>query len=165
MYWHPKTHCVSPDGDSGPDSKELTMSLLLRTMPVAIAVVLTAGCAASSGDTGGEAADPGKPDVVVKAGKILREFEENEAAADGKYKGKVLRVNGVVDKVDTELIDDNQYVVNVGAGGDFVITTVNCDDQTSKAVSKIKKGQRISVVGEFEDGGDLGIELKNCQIR
>lgn len=126
---------------------------------------LATGCEVpeDGAETGSKASS--KPDVKVEAKKILKEFEENEAAADGKYKGKTVQVSGVVDKVDTEIFDDEQYSVQIGDGGDFVLFTVNCNDQSSKDVSKIKKGQKITVVGAFDDGGDLGVELSDCKIQ
>lgn len=126
---------------------------------------LAAGCEMPDEASGSGSKSSAKPDVKVEAKKILKEFEDNEAAADGKYKGKTVAVSGVVDKVDTELLDDNQYVVRIGAGSDFELTTVNCNDQTSKDVSKIKKGQKLTVIGAFDDGGDLGVELKDCRIK
>lgn len=125
---------------------------------------VAAGCEVPE-DSGSGSSNVGKADVKVEAKKILKEFENNEAAADGKYKNKTLQVSGVVDKVDTEVFDDEKYVVNVGAGTQFDLITVNCNGQTSKAVAKIKKGQKITVVGAFDDGGDLGVELKPCQIK
>ena len=81
------------------------------------------------------------------------------------YKGKTLEVFGVVAKIDTELLDDEEYVVQIGGGGDFEFITVNCDDQASEDVASLKKGNDIVVIGDFEDGGDLGVELKNCTIQ
>lgn len=101
--------------------------------------------------------------MKVQAAAILKEFEGNEAAADLKYKGKMLEVTGEVSKVDTELFDDGQYVIQVNGGGDFEFTNVNCNDQAPEDVAKIKIGAQITVIGEFDDGGDLGIELKDCK--
>jgi len=111
-----------------------------------------------------EQAEPAEKAVKVEAKKILKEFEENEAAADAKYDGKTLQVSGVVDKVDTEMWDDEQYAIRVGAGSDFEFITVNCNDQSQSDVTSIKKGQDITVVGKFDDGGDLGVELKDCKV-
>jgi hypothetical protein len=126
---------------------------------------LTVGCEVpeDGGSSGSKASS--KPDVSVDAKKILKEFEENEASADGKYKGKTLEVSGVVDKVDTEILDEDEYSVQIGGGTDFELITVNCNDQSSKDVSKIKKGQKITVIGAFDDGGDLGVELADCTIQ
>lgn len=109
-----------------------------------------------------EKAEKTAPAMKVQAAAILKEFEGNEAAADLKYKGKTLRVTGTVAKVDTELFDDSEYVIQVNGGGDFEFTSVNCNDQAQEDVAKIEIGQTITVVGVFDDGGDLGVELKDC---
>lgn len=106
---------------------------------------------------------PAAKPMTVQAAALLKEFEGNEAAADIKYKGKTLQVTGEVSKVDTEIFDDSQYVIRINGGGDFEFTNVNCNDQAPADVAKVKIGQQITVVGEFDDGGDLGVELKNCK--
>jgi hypothetical protein len=111
------------------------------------------------------APEPAEPKAIkVPAKKILKEFEENEAAADAKYKGKVIEVTGKVDKVDTEIWDDEQYVVRVNGGGDWDFLSVNCNDLPASAVTSLKKGQDVTVRGEFDDGGDLGVEIKDCKV-
>jgi hypothetical protein len=143
------------------------MKRAIVAMLVTALAFVAAGCEVpeASGDTAkGNKKNNSKP-VKVQASKILKEFEENEAAADAKYKNKTLEVSGFVDKIDTEFIDDEEYVVNVSDGSEYAIFTVNCDDQKSKDVTPLKKGQKITVVGNFEDGGDLGVELDNCSIK
>ena len=102
--------------------------------------------------------------IAVTAKRILQEFEDNEAAADAKYDGKRIKVTGIVDKVDTEIFNDDEYVVQVGEGGDWVLWTVNCDDQTEVVASQYKKGQTVTATGDFEDGGDLGVEMHGCVL-
>jgi len=139
--------------------KRVTVVLL-----IAVVGFVASGCEASG--AGLEASKSlGKPEVKVEAKKILKEFENNEAAADVKYKGKTIQVSGIVDKDDTEMFEDEKYSVQVGAETQFELVTVNCNGQTSKNVTKIKKGQKITVVGAFDDGGDLGVELEPCQIK
>lgn len=111
-----------------------------------------------------EKAEPADKPVKVEAKNILKEFEENEAAADAKYDGRVLQVTGEVYKIDTEVWDDEQYVVQVNGGGDWDFLTVNCNDQSQSDVTSITKGQDITVIGKFDDGGDLGVELKDCKV-
>lgn len=111
------------------------------------------------------AEEPAAKAMKVAAAALLKDFEGNEAAADAKYNGKTLEVSGVVSKVDTEFIDEEEYVVQINGGGDFEFLSVNCDDQSSDAVVNLSKGQDITVVGDFEDGGDLGVELDNCTIK
>lgn len=108
--------------------------------------------------------EPKDKPIAVSAKDILAEFEDNEAAADLKYDGKDIAVTGIVDKVDTEFWNDDEYVVQVGDGSDFVMWTVNCDDQSAETAAAITKGQRVTVTGDFEDGGDLGVEMHGCSI-
>jgi hypothetical protein len=102
--------------------------------------------------------------MKVKAVAILKDFEDNEAAADAKYGDKTLRVTGIVDKVDTEMFADDEYIIRLAGGGDFEILTVNCPGQSPSVAAKISKGDKVTVVGDFDDGGDLGVELKDCTL-
>jgi hypothetical protein len=108
-----------------------------------------------------------EPKVIkVTAAKILQQFEDNEAAADLQYGDhQLLEVSGFVSKVDTELFHDDRYVINVsGPDYEYAFATVNCDGQSAEDVASIKVGQKITVGGDFQDGGDLGVELGGCHI-
>lgn len=100
----------------------------------------------------------------VQAGQMLKEFEGNEAAADAKYKGKVLQVTGHVAKVNTEFLDDDQYIVQLDGGGDFAILSVNCNDVSAEQAAKVQADSTTTVRGKFDDGGDLGVEIKDCKV-
>lgn len=127
---------------------------------------VSAGATKDSGkskDSGNAA--PAKADVSANAAAMVKEFQDNELGADTKYKGKWVEVTGVVDKVDTEMFDSNKYVLNIGGGTDFEILTVNCHDIPKADLSSVNKGDDVTVIGEFKDGGDAGVELKHCALR
>ncbi len=115
-------------------------------------------------DSGSEAVEERAPAKAVTAKQILKEFEDNEAAADAKYDGKRIAVTGIVEKIDTEIFNEDEYVVEIANGGDFVLWTVNCDDQTNTVAAKVKKGSTVTATGDFEDGGDYGIEMHGCVL-
>ena len=102
--------------------------------------------------------------VPVDAATLLADFEGNEAAADAKYKGKVLQVTGNVNKVDTEFLDKNQYIVRLDDGAEFSFLTVNCSDVAAAKAATVVPKSTITVQGTFQDGGDLGVELKACEV-
>jgi hypothetical protein len=102
--------------------------------------------------------------VPVKAADIVKEFEDNELAADTKYKGKTLKITGVVSKIDTELFNDKKYILQLGDGGDFEFLTVNCHDMSNDELSTLGKGKSVVVIGKFDDGGDLGVEVEDCKL-
>lgn len=107
-----------------------------------------------------------KPKVVkVSAGKLIKAFEDNELKADAKYKGKTLKVTGVVDKVDTELLNDEKYILNVDDGDEWSFLTVSFYDIPTDELSDLDAGDKVTVIGEFSDGGDLGVTIKNAHVK
>jgi hypothetical protein len=98
-------------------------------------------------------------DLAVKAGKMLKDFEDNELTADRLYSGKTLKVTGVVEKIDTELFDEDKYILRLTDGDDFALTSVNIEGMSEDELATIETGQRVTVIAEFDDGGDLGVEL------
>lgn len=101
--------------------------------------------------------------VSVTAGQILKDYEENELAADSKYEGKTIRVTGIIDKIDKEIFGSD-YVLMIGDGSEYAFTFVNCNDMSKKALSKLTVGNKVTAIGTFDDGGDLGVELKKCTV-
>lgn len=109
--------------------------------------------------------EPAEPQALkVPAGQMLDEFEGNEAAADIKYGDKLLEVTGQVAKVDTEFLDEEQYVVRLDGGAQFAILSVNCNDVTAEQAATIQVDSTVTVRGTFDDGGDLGVELTGCEV-
>lgn len=107
---------------------------------------------------------PAGPDVTVTAGELIKEFESNELAGDQKYKGKTVQVSGVVEEIDTELFNEDKYLLNITDGGDFELLTVTCHDMSTDVLSTLSAGSKVTVIGDFDDGGDLGVDLKNCTL-
>ena len=109
-------------------------------------------------------AAPAGPDYKVTAGEIIEEFGANELAGDQKYKGKTVQVSGVVEKIDTELFSKDKYLLNITDGGDYEFLSVTCHGMDNDVLSTLTVGNPIAVVGDFDDGGDLGVDLKNCTV-
>ena len=95
---------------------------------------------------------------------MVKEFENNEFKADMKYEGTTLRITGVVDKIDTDFWDDSKYILSLGDGGDWVFLTVDCYGMSNEELSTLDKGDTVTVIGEFDDGGDLGVDVKHCAL-
>lgn len=102
--------------------------------------------------------------VKVGAAEMLSDYDGNELAADKKYEGKRIQVTGTVDKIDTEFFDNDQYVLRISDGSEFSFLTVNCNDMSSDELSTLTVGNEVTAIGKFDDGGDLGVELKKCTL-
>jgi hypothetical protein len=107
-------------------------------------------------------AQPEKP-VAVQAKALTKEYDDNELAADGKYKDKLLAVSGKVDS-----IAETFGQVSVQLEGHNRVITVMCSFQDSErdAVSKLKKSQLATLVGHGNGmTAGLYVGLDNCKVQ
>ena len=104
-----------------------------------------------------------KETTKVKATTLVKAFEDNELKSDKKYKGKTLEVTGTVEEIDTDTMDKDVYILRM-SGGEYSFLTVNFRDIPTDQLDKVDKGDKVTVIGEFEDGGDLGVEIKGAHI-
>jgi tRNA_anti-like len=100
-----------------------------------------------------------KPDFVITATILQKEFEDNEEAASAKYINKILEVNGIVTSAAPS--DSTHLNVSLKTGSD--ISSVNCVLPASGKLSKFKPGEEITLRGECS-GFLMDVLLKNCAI-
>ena len=88
----------------------------------------------------------------------------DEAAADELYKGKLLRVSGLVDYVGTDLVLDAPQVILSGAAKDKT-RGVDCvfDARYEKQVAKIEQGDNVTVLGTCEGSYKDNVLLRDCE--
>jgi hypothetical protein len=109
---------------------------------------------------GKEKSDAGK-DLSVQADDLYAEYEENEVAADEKYKGKEIEVSGRIVDIGKDLLGASYITV----GGQGMLDGVQCSFSKSaeSVLARLKKGQEVKVHGRVE--GKMGpVQLKNCKM-
>lgn len=94
----------------------------------------------------------------VLAYDLVKQYAENEVAADERYKGKKLWVGGTVERVGKDIMDDS-YVALKGMD----IRSVQCFFEDEKQLATLKVGSRIVIEGEC-DGLMMNVLLKDCSI-
>jgi len=116
----------------------------------------------SATDQSGSSPVASEKAVAIQAKALTKEYDENELAADGKYKGKLLAVSGKVSNIAETLGN-----VTVQLEGHEIMATVMCsfDEAEKSNVAKLKKGQQSTLVGTG-DGKTMGIYvgLQHCKI-
>ena len=94
---------------------------------------------------------------------MTKDYDENELAADGKYKGKTIAVSGKV-----ENIAETMGNVTVSLAGHDMVKSVMCSFEESEKtnVAKLKKGQQATLVGTG-DGMTMGlyVGLQKCKVQ
>ena len=101
-------------------------------------------------------------DAELTANQLYRAYNENEIAADKKYKNKKLAVTGIVSDI-SEVWGKVSVDLKVGSRYDF--TTIKCSIDDKDVVAALRKGQKITVIG-ICDGltANLYIGLNDCKI-
>ena len=101
-----------------------------------------------------------EPVLSVNSKTLYKDYSGNEIAADDKYKGKIIQVNGTIRDIGNDIMDD-AYVTLIG---DEFFGDIQCYFNDKSNVIDLKKGQRITVVG-YCDGLFMNVLLKNCILK
>jgi len=96
---------------------------------------------ASTAGSAIESAEAAEPPLPVKADALFRAYDDNEVAADQKYKGKSLLVTGTVQSIDKDFTDS--IVVKLASGNPFMAVHAYIGDQHAAMAASLKKGRRL----------------------
>lgn len=103
-----------------------------------------------------------EPAIEVTAIALVAEFKENAVAAEQKYGEKRIRVTGVVNSVDKDILDTPYVALS---GDQYGINNVQCmfpKDRAGDLVS-FKKDTRATVEGVFSSNL-INVLLKDCTV-
>jgi hypothetical protein len=108
----------------------------------------------------------GTADVTIKAGDLLKEYSTNAVAADGKYKGKVLKVSGKFGSAQNapllgyvvQLLPEEAADVNLTEVQCFIVESAQAD------VGKLKPGQAITMQGTCDGQVLAQVKLSKCTL-
>ncbi|MFA8450332.1 MAG: hypothetical protein ACEPOW_06540 [Bacteroidales bacterium] len=98
--------------------------------------------------------------INTTAIQIIKEYSENEVAADLKFKGKRISISGTIGNLSRDILN-NVYICLKGRDKDF--RSVQCYIADAELVSRLKKGETVTVVGTCE-GMMMNILIKNCDL-
>ena len=151
----------------------MTKNILPASGACLILILIVLGCggsnkakndvsASASPANAAPAASVEKP-IALQAKALTKEYDDNELAADGKYKGKQLAVTGKIANIAETL-----GKISVSLEGHNIVKSVICsfDDAERDAVMKLKKGQTVTLTGTG-DGLTLGLYagMQKCRVQ
>lgn len=99
--------------------------------------------------------------ISVKLGDLEKAFEDNQIEADGRYHDKKLRFTAPVETIDKSLLGAPQ--VRLVGTNEFLPTTCELNVSELQKAGKLKKGQKITVIGE-NPMVVIGLSLDHCEI-
>lgn len=104
-------------------------------------------------------------DLETKASTMINTYEDNEVRADAIYKGKTLKVTGIVHSISSD-INDKAIVHLAPKGDEYAFTSVHAsgDRNFHNQAINLSKGTMITIIC-IGDGEVLGSPLlKNCRF-
>jgi len=99
----------------------------------------------------------GDPGIKIFAGNLLQEYKQNEAAANQKYLGKKIEVNGIVKRT------TNNFVELHGGGG-FELLTVDCYFSDKNTLATFTAGTQVTITGVCDGKNPFAVKVKNCTL-
>jgi hypothetical protein len=100
-----------------------------------------------------------KPDFIIQADALLKEFETNEQEASLKYINKVIEVSGTISSA--EKGEGTAWNIALDTGSDFA--KILCTFSSVGDASQLQSGKEVVLRGECS-GYLMDVLLNNCQI-
>lgn len=102
-----------------------------------------------------------KVDYELTAKYLHKEYEANEVLADENYKGKKIAISGIIGEIGKDIFDKPYVSLKVA-----YLEGINCyfDDDNIKIISKLKKRQRITIIGTCKGLTLTDVIIKDCKI-
>ena len=101
-----------------------------------------------------------KPNLIVSAKKLYKDYNANEIAADEKYKGKIIEVTGVIRDIGNDIMD----IAYVTLVGDQYFGDIQCYFSEKSVVASLSKGKRITIIGNCS-GLMMNVHINNCIVK
>jgi len=100
-----------------------------------------------------------KPDFIITATLLQKEFEDNETAASAKYTNKIIEVTGIIASI--KPAENNVINITLKTGSDF--SSVICTFPAIANPSELMPGNDITLRGECS-GFLMDVLLNNCAV-
>ena len=96
---------------------------------------------------------------TIKATELTALYEENEVNADENYKGRTFYVEGIVEDIKKDIMDQ----IYVSLEGDQMLSAVQCFLDGKSTAINLRKGMRVTFQGKC-DGLMFSVLMKNCVL-
>jgi hypothetical protein len=103
------------------------------------------------------------PAYTVNAQTLIGEFGSNDSAANARYLGRVVQVEGMVKQVEKD--EEGKYTVVLGDTADMSSVRCAMDSVHAGSASSLQRGQSVKVKGAFtgfkkDETGLLGSDVE-----
>ena len=96
---------------------------------------------------------------TVSAKDLFYTYQQNEVSADNNFKDKWFYVEGVVDDIKKDIMDDIYVTLKTGE----MFGNIQCFLDDADVASQLQKGQKITVYGKCS-GLMMNVLMKDCKV-
>ncbi|MFC2016416.1 hypothetical protein ACFLUF_01755, partial [Chloroflexota bacterium] len=105
-----------------------------------------------------------EPEIEIAAEELLSAYEVDGVAADAKFANKILKVTGVVDRIEVKDILDIYYI-NLTSTERNLLQDLRCvfDKKHGPDLRRLSLGETVTVQGKY-DGTIMDIRMRDCTL-
>ena len=105
---------------------------------------------------------PASATVEVTVDELLTAYEENEGTASERFGNKIIKMSGVVDRIEVKDSLDI-YFITIASTEKAQIQVVRCifDRKHAKTLTKLRAGQTVTVQGKYT-GSIVDLRMGSC---
>jgi len=140
-------------GKKNPTGGISKIKIGLGVLAVLVVIRAASGGGGSSGASTSNTSIAGSPApaqaptrvaMSVDNRKLWKDYDANEVAADGTYKGQLLKVTGVVASIDKDFMDD--IVLHLASPNEFMNTMASMEKAETAKSGALSKGQTVALL-------------------
>jgi hypothetical protein len=131
-------------------------------LAIILAAIVCASCDSLSSEEHRSSTDSQVSGIDITADALHSAYVENVVAANGRFKGQVVTVNGRVDNI--QMFGERPVVNLIANKGKGVIQCYFEPDQ-AKAVAKIAPGQQVKIKGRCDGFVEGAVLVKECIMK
>ena len=107
--------------------------------------------------------EPSPVDIVITVAELLSAYETDGVAADARFANKILRITGVVEKINVKGALNIYSLTLNSPKKNLALPGVRCvfDRKFGPALNGLSVGQTVTVQGKY-DGSMIDISLRDC---
>ena len=102
--------------------------------------------------------------LKVSTADFIKEFDQNQLAAEEKYKGKMIEFTAVIGNISEDIVGTPFLSLKPTADKLYVGTTIKCSFKEKAELTALKNDQTVTLQGVV-DTQSLGIiSVKDCKV-
>ncbi len=107
--------------------------------------------------------EPLPPALEITVDELLSAYEADGAGADAKFANKVLKITGLVNRIQARETFGTHYITLTGVKKKLLLQEVRCffDQKFAPELNLLTPGQTVTVQGKY-DGSLVNIRLGDC---